>query len=184
MCLFFLKVLIVNSKVFTVISFTKGNFLYLSIPWTARRSNQSILKEIVLNIHWKDWCLSWNYSNLPTWCEELLIWKDPDAGKDWRQEKKGWQRMRWLDSITAWMVRSLSKLRELVMDRGPGMLQSTRSQRVGHDWVTELNSIHLFIYIYIYKKRRKKRNYHCELVSSQVKVPFNLRNIFEKLWSM
>ena len=43
----------------------------LWVPWTARRSNQSILKEIVLNIHWKDWCWSWNCNTLATWCEEL-----------------------------------------------------------------------------------------------------------------
>ena len=42
-----------------------------------------------LNIHWKDWCSSWNSSTLATWCEELTHLKDPDAGKDWRQEEKG-----------------------------------------------------------------------------------------------
>ena len=49
----------------------------LRVPWTARRSNQSILKKSVLNIHWKDWCWSWNSSTLATWCEELIHWKRP-----------------------------------------------------------------------------------------------------------
>ena len=45
----------------------------LRVPWTTRRSNQSILKESVLNIHWKDWC--WNSNTLTTRCEELTPWK-------------------------------------------------------------------------------------------------------------
>ena len=57
----------------------------LRVPWTARRSNQSILKEISPEYSLKDWC-----SNiLVTWYKELTIGKDPDAGKDWRQEEKG-----------------------------------------------------------------------------------------------
>ena len=59
----------------------------LRVPWTARRSNQSILKKSVLNIHWKDWCWSWNSNTLATWCEELTHLKS--SGKDWRQEEKG-----------------------------------------------------------------------------------------------
>ena len=39
--------------------------------------------------HWKDWCWSWSSSTLAIWYEEPTHWKDPDAGKDWRQKKKG-----------------------------------------------------------------------------------------------
>ena len=54
-------------------------------------------------------------------------------GKVEGRRKRGQQRMRWLDGITDSMDMSLSKLRELVIDRKPGVLQSMGSQRVGHD---------------------------------------------------
>ena len=49
----------------------------LRVPWAVRRSNQSILKESTLNIHWNDWCWNWSSNNLATWCEELTHWKRP-----------------------------------------------------------------------------------------------------------
>ena len=61
----------------------------LRVLWSAKRSNQPILRKSVLNIHWKDWCWSWSPNTLATWCEELTHWKNLDAGKDWRWEEKG-----------------------------------------------------------------------------------------------
>ena len=46
-------------------------------------------RKSVPNIHWKDWCWSWNFNALATWCKELTHWKDPDAGKNRGQEEKG-----------------------------------------------------------------------------------------------
>ena len=74
----------------------------LRVPWTVRRSNQSILGEICLNIHWKDWCWNWNSSTLATWCEDLTHLKRPwclerlKAGGE--GENRGWDS--WMASPT------------------------------------------------------------------------------------
>ena len=49
----------------------------LRVPWTAGRSNQSILREISPGVHWQDWCWSWNSNTLATWCDELTHLQRP-----------------------------------------------------------------------------------------------------------
>ena len=58
------------------------------VPWTVRRSNQSILKQSTLNIHWKGCCWSWSSNTLVTWHKVWFTVKDSDAGKDWGQEER------------------------------------------------------------------------------------------------
>ena len=61
----------------------------MRVPWTARRSNQSILKESVLSVHWKTDAEAETPILWPPLVKSRLIGKDFDAGRDWGQEKKG-----------------------------------------------------------------------------------------------
>ena len=101
----------------------------LRVPWTARSSNQSILKEISPEYLLEGWCWSWNSNTLATWCEELTQWKRPwcwarlKAGEE--GDNRGWDG--WMASPTQWTW--------VWVDFGswwwtgkPGVLQSMGSQ--------------------------------------------------------
>ena len=97
-------------------------------------------RKSVPNIHWKDWCWSWNSNTLATWSKELTCWKRP-----WRWEKlkaggegddRGWDS--WMASPTRWTWVWASSGSWWWKGK-PGMLQSMGSQRVRHNWVIGLN---------------------------------------------
>ena len=128
--------------VWVAVSFSRGSSQsrrcwrrLLRVPWTARRSNQSVLKEINLNIYWRDWC--WGSNALATWREEPTHWKRPwcwerlkagegeDRGRDgWMASPTQWTWV-WANPGKWWRTGKL------------GMLQSMGLKRVGHDWVSE-----------------------------------------------
>ena len=110
------------------------------VPWTIRRSNQFILKEISPEYSLEGLMLKLKHNPLATWCKELIhlkrpwCWERLEAGGE--GDDRGWDG--WMASPTQWTWVWVNS-RSWWWTGKPGMLQSMGSQRVRHDWVTELN---------------------------------------------
>ena len=109
----------------------------LRVPWTVRRSNQSVLKECNPNIHCKDWWWSWSSNNSATWCEEPTLEKTLMLGRIEGRRRREGQRMTRLVGILDSVDMSWASSGRQWRTGKPSMPQSMASQRVGHIWATE-----------------------------------------------
>ena len=112
----------------------------LRVPWAARRSRQSILKEISPRCSLEGLMLKLKLQYFGHLMQRADSFKKTlMLGKIEGRRRRGRQRIRWLDGITDSMDVSLSELRSWWWTGRPGVLRFMGSHRVGHDWATELN---------------------------------------------
>ena len=114
-----------------------------------------------LGVHWKDWCWSWNSNTLTTWCEELThlkrpwCWERLKAGGE--GDDRGWDG--WMASPTQWTWVWVNPGSRWWTGR-PGVLQFMGSQRVGHNWATELNWMYFIPMTCLYSLLKEKSFYY------------------------
>ena len=128
----------------------------LRIPWTARRSNQSILKQISPGCSLENWCWSWNSNTLATWCEELTHWKRPwcweglGTGGEWDEEDEmvGWHH--WLNGcVSEWTLGDGDGQGGLACCDSWGHKESDTTEWLNWSMQSNWNRILQCIYIYI-----------------------------------
>ena len=115
-------------------------------------------RKLVLNIHWKDWYWSWNSNSLATWCEELTHLKRPWSWESFKAggegDDRGWDG--WMASPTQWTWVWVNS-RSWWWTGRPSVLRFMGSQRVRHDWATEVNWTEL------------NRTWNIEILNNQIK---------------
>ena len=113
----------------------------LRVPWTTGRPNHSILKEVSPGYSLEGLMLKLKLQYFGPLIQRADSFeKTLMLGKIEGRKRRGWQKMRWLDGITDSVDMGLGRLRKLVIE-SPGVLRFMGSQRVGHDWATDLNWI-------------------------------------------